>query len=184
MKGHGVGPCPPCGIHDEIYNGTNGWNGRKVWFKPLNGEVEEVEIQGAYISNPLDCCPGQPDFTIVYFKAPLPDSIETMRVMTLPAGSGPFTPYRIGIRTCQHLRVNANFPGFDNHDSAYLGDSGSPNMILIPGNELIFYQGTATAGISTAIQNAMNDLSSHFRHSPYPLDCYSPCGAGCYVPCP
>lgn len=148
-RGHDLGPE---GFHANFA-------GQKVWFLHTNDSVVEVTILGEVVRPPAS---GR-DYTILLFNRDLPASIEPMRVI---ASTNIFTKaskyaYCDGapcpvFKTVQTGNVSADIPGFA-LNTFNGGDSGSPNMLPMPG-ELIFYSGRTTSGPSPQMQADMDEL--------------------------
>ena len=112
---------------------------------------------------------GYGDYSIIELTADLPSSIDIMPVIFAPSGYLPERPTNYPTHTVymtvpnnaflfvhQDGRVGSTIPGFRTQESGELpqligGDSGSPNMLLI-GNDLVMYSGRTTSGASAAMQ--------------------------------
>jgi hypothetical protein len=142
--------------------GGEGFNTRRlgsnVWFlaadnalitRTIRREVVRVGKQG--------------DYTIVLFDRDLPDTIQPIRVASLAEVLARYvSSARLGwncpiFKTEQAGKVSADVPGFT-VDTWKGGDSGSPNLLPMPG-ELVFFSGRSTSGPSLAMQADMDELS-------------------------
>lgn len=135
--------------------------GKKVWFFALNDTVVQTRIARQVVRTRET---SHRDYTIFVFDSDLPDSIEPMRVarpgdvFAVPhckywavAGAAPLL-----FKTEQGGNVSADVPGFI-VDTMKGGDSGSPNMLPLPG-ELVFCNGRTTSGPSPEMQADMDEL--------------------------
>ncbi len=147
-RGHGMGP-------DGFR--TN-FAGKKVWFVTADNTV----IQMTVLKNVVRTAGGshRGDYSILLFSKDLPPSIEPIRVMAFtnllakyPGCPGAPQPF---FETEQMGNVSANVPGFT-VPTWKGGDSGSPNMLPMPG-ELIFTGGRSTSGPSPEMQQDMDAL--------------------------
>jgi hypothetical protein len=145
-RGHSMGPA---GM-------TSQRNGHRVYFCTTNNQVVEVIVRNAIV----EIGKGY-DFTILLFDRDLPPGIEPMRVVDwkiLFEKYPPAAPGRwVAFMTEQGGKVSAYFPPFM-VNTWKGGDSGSPNMIPMPG-ELVFYSGRSTSGPSQQMQADMDALS-------------------------
>lgn len=150
-RGHGLGAE---GFH------TDG-AGRKVWFLTRdNVRVEAVfkrHVTHASVTNGVRL-----DYTIVIFDRDLPAGIDAMSVIALPD---------IQARYPTPVQGRWPHPIFQTEQAGYVstgiaplvvntwkgGDSGSPNMIPLPG-ELVFFSGRSTSGPSRQMQEDMDEL--------------------------
>lgn len=146
-RGHGMRP--------DGFRQT--WAGNKVWFLTLDNRLVETTIIRDLVRTAGDC--GR-DYTLFLFSSDLPDSITPIRVIaektrlvkySAPVGS----PVPIFL-TEQTGNTSAEIPGFT-VPTMKGGDSGSPNMIPMPG-ELVFYSGRTTSGPSPEMQADMDEL--------------------------
>lgn len=131
--------------------------GAKVWFLTIGNTVVERSICREVIRTfPVS---GR-DYTLFLFNEDLPDGISPMKVVAyktrlakypdLPAAPSPL------FLTEQTGNMSAEVPGFT-VPIKKVGDSGSPNMLPIPG-ELVFYSGRTTAGPTVEMQGDMDEL--------------------------
>ncbi len=150
-RGHGMGP-------DRI--GT-AFAGKKVWLLTTQNTlvlriVRREVVRTAQVSGR--------DYTIVLFGSDLPDTVQPMRVVAPDlVFSFPRTKYVFStefpcpmFKTEQLGHVSADVPGFT-LDTFKGGDSGSPNMLPLPG-ELIFWTGRSTSGAGPEMQSDMDQL--------------------------
>jgi len=149
-RGHGLGAE---GFHTD--------EGRKVWFLTRdNVRVEAVfkrHVTRASVTNGVRL-----DYTIVIFDRDLPAGIDTMSVIALPDIQSRYPtpaqgqwPYPI-FQTEQTGHVSTGIPPLV-VNTWKGGDSGSPNMIPLPG-ELVFFSGRSTSGPSRQMQADMDEL--------------------------
>lgn len=142
--------------------GRNGFRnimaGTKVWFLATNNVIVEAIVEREAVRTKPE---SDRDYTIVLFRDDLPLSIEPMRVIS-PATESAKHPYclnalDLAFMTEQTGNVSAGIQGFT-VPTMKGGDSGSPNMLPMPG-ELVFYSGRTTSGPSAAMQADMDELS-------------------------
>ena len=150
-RGHDIGP-------DGI---AKTFAGKKVWFLTTQNTLVEATVRREIVrTKPAS---GR-DYTILVFGSDLPDSIEPMRVVDpglvfaisnskYVISSGVPCPI---FKTEQRGNVSADVPGFT-LDTYKGGDSGSPNMLPLPG-ELVFWTGRSTSGASPEMQADMDEL--------------------------
>jgi hypothetical protein len=138
MRGHSVGP-------DGFR--TN-FTGRKIWFVTTNDEVIEVTAAREVVRT------SGRDYSIILFSHDLPASIEPLRVAPSTNLMGKYWVQTF--KTEQSGHVSADIPGFT-VDTWKGGDSGSPNMLPLPG-ELVFLSGRSTSGPSPEMQADMDEL--------------------------
>ena len=150
-RGHDMGPD---GFHTTLA-------GKKVWFLTKDDKIVERTIKWEVVrtirSNVWD-------YTILLFNKDLPESIQPMRVThyTNLFSPGP-TRYRFLdyapvplFKTEQGGYVSADLPGLT-VPTWKGGDSGSPNMLPLPG-ELLFTSGRSTSGATAAMQADIDEL--------------------------
>jgi hypothetical protein len=151
-RGHSMGP-------DGI--GT-ACAGKRVWFLSAQNTIVETKVLREVVRTRETS--GGRDYTILLFSSDLPESIQPMRVIATQDafGSSP-TKYQpiLGVpcplfKTEQSGGVSAEVPGFT-CDTYKGGDSGSPNMLPMPG-ELVFWTGRSTSGASPEMQADMDKL--------------------------
>jgi hypothetical protein len=148
--------------HGMQKDGVSGeFAGKKVWFLTTNDQIVERTIvrqlsRLRQVSNR--------DYTIVIFDSDLPKTIEPMRVARPQDVLGPLpskylrcsgTPFVL-FKMEQKGNVSAEVPGFT-VDTMKGGDSGSPNMLPLPG-ELVFRDGRTTSPPSSEMQMDMDQL--------------------------
>src|SRR5581483_10033907 len=149
-RGHGMGP-------DRV--GTDfGW--AKAWFLTKENKMVEMRIARQVVRTPET---SHRDYTIVLFDSDLPGSIEPMRVVRpddvfVVHSKYPYVQDAPSLlfKTEQGGKVSADVPGFT-VDTMKGGDSGSPNMLPLPG-ELVFWTGRTTSGASPEMQADMDEL--------------------------
>jgi hypothetical protein len=150
-RGHDMGP-------DAV---GNRFAGRKVWFVTTDNRVVQTTVAREVVRTAV---PSGRDYTIVLFNSDLPNTIQPMRVVRPEdVFSVPRTKYLAFpdalcplFGTEQGGHVSANVPGFS-LDIVKGGDSGSPNMLPLPG-ELVFWTGRTTSGASPQMQADMDNL--------------------------
>lgn len=147
-RGHSMGPD---GFSTKIA-------GNRVWFLTLNNKLVQTRV----VRNVIRTFPGgaNRDYTILLFDQDLPDDIQRMRVVSATTVSkrypnSPEAPWPI-FRTEQGGHVSAGVPGFT-LNTWKGGDSGSPDMLPMPG-ELLFFGGRSTSGPSQEMQADMDEL--------------------------
>jgi len=135
--------------------------GGKVWFLTRNNSIAETRIL-RYVVRTRET--SARDYTLFLFDTDLPPSIEPMRVVAASEifavppckyWSFPGVPPLL-LKTEQGGNVSAEVPGFT-VDTMKAGDSGSPNMLPLPG-ELVFLDGRTTSGPSAQMQADMDEL--------------------------
>jgi hypothetical protein len=132
--------------------------GMKVWFLAANGTLVQATIAREVVRNRT--AQDNRDYTLVLFDKDLPASIEPMAVLTFSNLMAayprlPGVPWPI-FKTEQRGNVSADIPGFT-LDTFRGGDSGSPDMLPLPG-ELVFFQGRSTSGPTPEMQADMDEL--------------------------
>jgi hypothetical protein len=146
-RGHDMGP--------DGFN-TNG-TGMRIWFLTTNNQMVEVKARLKVVRTFFNA---HRDYTIVLFDRDLPASIQPIHVVAFTNQPPlfelvPDAPCPIFL-TEQSGHVSAQVPGFM-VDIWKGGDSGSPNMLPLPG-ELVFSGGRATSGPSAEMQADMDEL--------------------------
>lgn len=143
--------------------GAEGFNtrrlGSKAWFlaadnslivRTIRREVVRVGKQG--------------DYTLFIFDRDLPDSIQPMRVVAAAEAQARYLSSALPGVSCpvfkteQSGQVSAEVTGLT-VNTWKGGDSGSPNMLPLPG-ELVFFGGRSTSGPSPNMQADMDALSN------------------------
>jgi hypothetical protein len=145
-RGHSSGP------HGYQSSGI----GHRIYFCTTNNQVVQVEIKNGFVE-----IGNGYDFTIFVFSRDLPPEIEPMRVAEMKTVFQKYPPGLPGqwivFMTEQSGHVSANCPPFT-FNVMKGGDSGSPNMLPMPG-ELVFYGGRTTTGPCKQMQEDMDNLS-------------------------
>ena len=150
-RGHGLGP--------EGFKADDA--GRKVWFLTRDNVLVDAIIK-RQVTRASATDGVYRDYTIVLFERDLPNTIESMSVASLTEVQ---TRYRFP------AQVNWPCPVFQTEQGGYVstgiaplvvntwkpGDSGSPNMVPLPG-ELLFFSGRSTSGPSPEMQADMDEL--------------------------
>ena len=131
--------------------------GRKVWFVTTNHVVVEATMARGVVRTSGS---GRGDYTLLLFQKDLPPSIEPIRVVAITNlfakyAARPGAPWPL-FGTEQTGHVSAGLPELS-VSTWKGGDSGSPNMLPLPG-ELVFYSGRTTASPSPAMQADMDAL--------------------------
>jgi hypothetical protein len=150
-RGHDMGP-------DHI---GAGFAGKKVWFLTDQNSIVQTSVAGEAVRTSGGS--GR-DYTILLLSTDLPDSIQPMRVASQTDVLGPSPSHyplcpgapTLLFKTEQSGQVSADLPGF-NLNTFKGGDSGSPNMLPLPG-ELVFSSGRSTSGASVQMQADMDEL--------------------------
>jgi len=136
--------------------------GKRVWFVTSQNQVIQMTVKREIVRTVET---SKRDYTIVLFDSDLPETIQPMRVVSphevfdVPRSkyihlmTGEPCPF---FKTEQTGNVSADVPGFL-VDTFKGGDSGSPNMLPLPG-ELAFSSGRSTAGASPEMQADMDTL--------------------------
>ena len=150
-RGHGMGP-------EGFQTITAGY---KAWFltrdNALVQAVVKRSVTRASATNGM-----HRDYTIVLFERDLPETIDSMAVLSFAELQA---KYRFGgqasmpcpiFQTEQGGSVSAGIAPFV-VNTWKPGDSGSPNLLPLPG-ELVFYSGRSTTGPSPEMQADMDEL--------------------------
>lgn len=146
-RGHGMGPD---GFR-RVYAG------KRVWFLTTDNSLVQMKVTREVVRT----LPGSGrDYTLVLFDRDLPASIEPMRVCIWQEIAPRFAffdnvPCPL-FMTEQEGNVSAAIPGFT-FNVLKGGDSGSPNMLPLPG-ELVFYNGRTTTPPCPEMQQDMDEL--------------------------
>jgi hypothetical protein len=136
--------------------------GKKVWFLTAQNKIVQTTVAREVVrTRGLS----RRDYTILLFSSDLPDTIQPMRVIpenevfgvghskyVQAAGGTPSPIFKLE----QLGYVSADALGFTT-DTYKPGDSGSPNMLPLPG-ELAFWTGRSTSGASPEMQADMDQL--------------------------
>lgn len=159
-RGHGMGP--------EGFQTLNA--GRRVWFLTRNNVLVEAVIKRHVTRVSPGANGTHRDYTIALFDRDLPEDIEAMsvaefkefqtRYRTPTVATWPYPIFQTeqggSVSTgIQPMVVNTWKPG----------DSGSPNMIPLPG-ELVFISGRSTSGPSPEMQQDLDELCRLERLNP------------------
>jgi hypothetical protein len=156
-RGHGMG--------DDGFNTYNA--GRKVWFVARDNSLVEATIVRQVTRNAASTNEHR-DYTVVMFDRDLPASIEPMTVTTMRdinkrymLFNGPPFPMQSPLpipmfQTEQQGHVSSAIPPLV-YGTWKGGDSGSPNMIPMPG-ELVFFSGRSTSGPTPGMQADIDEL--------------------------
>lgn len=157
-RGHGMGP-------DGF---TTNWAGRKAWFLTKNNTLLEFKTKRAVVRVTPGPNNTHRDYTIFLLDRDLPTTIEPMAVAStddvrkfylqhsaLPFQLQNIIPYP-NFQTEQGGNVSSAIPPLT-VNTWKGGDSGSPNMIPLPG-ELVFYSGRSTSGPTPDMQADMDEL--------------------------
>ena len=150
-RGHAMGP-------DRV--GAS-YAGMKVWFLTAQNSVVQTTVLREIVRIGETSAR---DYTLLLFSSDLPETIQPMRVVAenevYSAGSCRYVYCSGGasplFKTEQGGNVSADVPGFV-VDTMKGGDSGSPNMLPLPG-ELAFWTGRTTSGASPEMQADMDTL--------------------------
>jgi hypothetical protein len=142
--------------------GAEGFNtrmlGSKVWFLAADNSLVTMTIRREVVR-----AGKQGDYTIFLFDRDLPDKIQPLRVTSPAEVQARYISSARGGGSCplfkteQAGNVSAEVPGFT-IDTWKGGDSGSPNMLPLPG-ELVFFGGRSTSGPNSPMQADMDALS-------------------------
>jgi hypothetical protein len=150
--------------------GVEGFNkrqlGAKVWFLATDNSLVTMTIRCGVVR-----AGRQGDYTLFLFDRDLPDTIQPLRVAApaevqsryLASARGGGGNYPV-FKTEQGGNVSAEVAGFT-VDTWKGGDSGSPNLLPLPG-ELVFFGGRSTSGPSVDMQADMDALSKMEGLSP------------------
>lgn len=133
--------------------------GKRVWFLTSNNQVVQVSILREVVRTMTDS--GR-DYTLFLFNKDLPEAIEPMRVSSVQeVFSRCVLPDTVAMPIVffyleQGGNISANVPGFS-VPIMKGGDSGSANMLPLPG-ELVFFCGRTTSAPSPQMQLDMDQL--------------------------
>lgn len=132
------------------------FRGRKVWFVSAENKVVEVRVTSAVTRTSVE----HGDYTLLMFNEDLPPSIQPLRVVAYTNMMAHYpwpsrAPY-IVVMTEQEGHAHVELPGFT-YSIMKGGDSGSPNLLPLPG-ELVFFSGRTTSGPSRAMQDDIDAL--------------------------
>lgn len=152
-RGHSMGP-------DGF---RTSFAGKRVWFLDAANRIVEVKVAREVVR--VYKVHKREDYTLLLFDRDLPPGIEPLRVTdeidTWKRLGMPALPYnspapRPVFLTEQGGHVSAGIPGFI-VPTGKGGDSGSPNLLPLPG-ELVFFGGRMTTGPTADMQRDMDEL--------------------------
>jgi len=146
--------------------GSEGFNdrhaGAKVWFLTLANKLVEVRIKSSVTRTSKAANGANRDYTLFLFDRDLPDSIQPLRVIGSAELQTKYPAPRQGV--VPHPIFGTEQGGSVSTGVAPLvvntwkgGDSGSPNLLPLPG-ELVFFSGRSTTGPSPEMQADMDEL--------------------------
>jgi hypothetical protein len=151
-RGHGMG--------DDGFNTNN--VGRRAWFVAKDNSLVEAIIKRQVTRAKPSTNGVHRDYTILMFDRDLPASIEPMTVADFnevqsraPWPSGGITPKPV-YQTEQGGHVSTSIAPLT-VNTWKGGDSGSPNMLPMPG-ELVFFSGRSTSGPTPEMQRDIDEL--------------------------
>jgi len=158
-RGHGMGP-------EGFQTITAGY---KVWFLTRDNVVVEAVIKRSVTRvSPTNGIPR--DYTIMLFDRDLPNTIDSVAVLSIAEvqakyrfAAHPNWPCPI-FQTEQGGEVSAGIAPFV-VNTWKPGDSGSPNLLPVPG-ELVFFGGRSTTGATREMQEDMDELCRLERLDP------------------
>jgi len=145
-RGHSMGP-----------DGFRTWlAGKKVWFVTTNNEIVQIKVQREVVRTSQSGF----DYTILLFERDLPPTIQPLRVCSWTNLESRYV-FGLGVPapmffTEQTGHINPMIPG-DYVPYMKGGDSGSPNLLPMPG-EVVFTGGRTTSGPSPGMQKDMDEL--------------------------
>lgn len=141
---------------------SSSYAGMKVWFLTTQNSIVQTTVLREIVRTRETSAR---DYTLVLFSSDLPETIQPIRVVAenqvyslgqnckyVYCSGGPF----ILFKTEQGGNVSADLPGFI-VNTMKGGDSGSPNMVPLPG-ELVFWNGRTTSAASPEMQADMDQL--------------------------
>jgi hypothetical protein len=151
-RGHGMGP-EGFNVHKP---------GRKGWFFTADNRKIEVTIIRSVVRCSLGANQQRLDYTIMLLDRDLPPEIETMAVAA---------PEQVFKLIARPINAIVPMPVFQTEQGGSVstsvppmtvntwkgGDSGSPNMLALPG-ELVFFNGRSTTGPGPEMQADMDEL--------------------------
>lgn len=151
--------------------GDDGFNpshaGKTAWFFTRDNQRVEVKVKAAVVRT---VNPSRRDYTILLLEHDLPESIETMPVARpedvqkyYPMATGGPAPYPL-FQTEQGGNVSTGIAPLT-VNTWKGGDSGSPNLIPLPG-QLVFFSGRSTSGPSREMQEDMDELCRRAKLDP------------------
>jgi len=148
-RGHGMGP----------QGSRTQYAGKKVWFLSAGNSLIEVRMKREVIRTYAGG--GNGDYGIILLDRDLPACIEPMsvasqEVLAKKYSQRPDAPW-IVFQSEQLGHINTGHPGLT-VNAWKGGDSGSPDMVPLPG-ELVLFGGRGTSGPSSQMQADMDALS-------------------------
>lgn len=156
-RGHGFGDD---GFHP-------GHNGKTAWFFTRDNKLVEAKVQLSVVRTVM---PSRRDYTILLLDRDLPDTIDAMPV-AMPEEAQKFYPTPM-FGLAPHPLFLTEQVGNVSTGVAPLtvntwkgGDSGSPNMIPLPG-QLVFISGRSTSGPSREMKEDMDELCRRAKLDP------------------
>jgi hypothetical protein len=139
-----------------------GHNGRKAWFVTADNSIVTTRIINAVVRVGMRTNGPPRDYTIMLLERDLPETIEPVAVASLDDVQKYYMVPAQGFVPRPIFQTEQG--GFVNTGVAPLtvnawkgGDSGSPNMVPLPG-ELVFFSGRSTSGPSREMQEDMDEL--------------------------
>ncbi len=153
MRGHGTGDN---GLKTNLA-------GKKVWFCTASNTVVQMTI-AANLTRYEFGSGNAYDYGLVIFTEDVPDSITPISVMSAVDFAiyyyyTPDIPFLfLGTEQLGHCAAGYGVPPFV-YPLEKGGDSGSPNMIPLPGYKLVMYSGRSTSGPSPQMQADIDALS-------------------------
>ena len=150
-RGHGMG--------DDGFNTGNA--GRKAWFVAADNTLVEAIIK-RQVTRAISTNGTHRDYTILMFDRDLPPSIEPMSVAEFKTVQVYYPWPTLGLvphpvyQTEQEGRVSSGIAPLT-VNTWKGGDSGSPNMLPLPG-ELVFFSGRSTSGPTPEMQRDIDEL--------------------------
>ena len=150
-RGHGMG--------DDGFNTNN--IGRKAWFLAKDNSLVEAIIK-RQVTRATSTNSEHRDYTILMFDRDLPPSIEPMSAAEFKTVQAYYPWPTLGLvphpifQTEQEGRVSSSIAPLT-VNTWKGGDSGSPNMIPMPG-ELVFFSGRSTSGPTPEMQRDIDEL--------------------------
>ena len=150
-RGHGMGPE---GFRANIA-------GHKAWFLTRDNVLVQAVIK-RHVTRASATNGAPRDYTIVLFERDLPETIDSMAVLSVAEFQ---TKYRFAAQASLPCPVFQSEQGgtVSSGIAPFIvntwnpGDSGSPNLLPLPG-ELVFFSGRSTSGPSREMQEDMDEL--------------------------
>jgi hypothetical protein len=146
--------------------GAEGFNtvcaGFKAWFVSTNNLLVEVRIKRMVVRASMGTNGVPRDYTIMLLDRDLPESIQPVRVTSTAELQSKYPVSTLGF--VPHPIFGTEQGGYVSTGVAPMvvntwkgGDSGSPNLLPLPG-ELVFFSGRSTTGPSREMQADMDEL--------------------------